>query len=134
MADAGSRRRVLLQGWGVLLSVPAIFLFSYFYSNIPYSSKMTFCSVRHFLGVDCPGCGLTRSFVALIRGDIRGSVDIHPLGLIIAAWLVYMFFRALYACMVGRWPKAILTQGQRDLVIYVFLFGLIVQWIAGLLL
>ena len=134
MADVGSRRNVFIQGWGILMSVPAIFLFSYFYSRIPYSSKMTFCAVRHFLGVDCPGCGLTRSFAVLTHGDIRESVDIHPMGVIIAAWLVYMFLRALYACIVGRWPKAVLTQGQRDLVIYVFLFGLIVQWIVKLVL
>ena len=132
MADVGSKKSIFIQGWGVLLGVPAIFLFAYFYYRIPFASKASFCSVRHFLGVDCPGCGLTRSFAALMHGNIRESVDIHPLGIIIAAWLAYMFFRGIYACIAGRWPRSILTQGQRDIVVYAFLLGLIVQWIVRL--
>lgn len=29
-------------------------------------------------GQDCPGCGLQRSFMALIEGDIAGSIMYYP--------------------------------------------------------
>jgi len=133
MLGFSSRRNIFIQGWGVLLSVPAIFLFAYFYPQIPFANRATFCAVRHFLGVDCPGCGLTRSFVALAHSDLRGSLDLHPMGVIIAVWLLYIFFRAVYAVMLGRWPRTILTQNVRDIILYAFLIGLIVQWIAKLI-
>lgn len=132
MADADSRRSVFLQGWGVLIGVPALFVFAYFLPRIPVVKGLALCSVRRFLGVDCPGCGLKSAFIALAHGNLRESIDIHPMGVIIALWLVYMLLRAVYACIMGGWPKAILTQGQRDVVLYVFLFGLMLQWIMKL--
>ena len=36
------------------------------------------CPYRQFLRVDCPGCGLQRSFVALLRGDVMASFHYHP--------------------------------------------------------
>lgn len=38
------------------------------------------CPIRHWLGVICPSCGLTRSFVAVARGDLAQSIDYHAFG------------------------------------------------------
>lgn len=32
------------------------------------------CSVKQLLGLDCPGCGMQRAFVALLRGDVVASL------------------------------------------------------------
>lgn len=32
------------------------------------------CPIRTFLGIYCPGCGMTHSFYALLSGDILSSV------------------------------------------------------------
>src|SRR6218665_1576367 len=32
------------------------------------------CSVKQLLGLDCPGCGMQRALVALLRGDVLGSL------------------------------------------------------------
>jgi len=39
------------------------------------------CLFRSAFGLPCPGCGLTRSIVALWRGDLLLSLRYHPLGL-----------------------------------------------------
>lgn len=36
------------------------------------------CPSKYFLGVDCPGCGMQRSFVALLRGDFAASFKMFP--------------------------------------------------------
>lgn len=47
------------------------------------------CQSKRILGWDCPGCGLTRSFVHLAHGDIPASLTVHPLG-----WLIALFVAA----------------------------------------
>ncbi|HEX5099987.1 MAG TPA: DUF2752 domain-containing protein [Polyangiaceae bacterium] len=37
------------------------------------------CPTAFFLGVPCPGCGLTRATLALLRGDVHGAMHFHPL-------------------------------------------------------
>jgi hypothetical protein len=38
------------------------------------------CLVHALFRVDCPFCGMTRSFVALAHGDLAASVGFHPAG------------------------------------------------------
>lgn len=43
------------------------------------------CWWRRWLGWECPGCGLTRSFVALAHGDFWGAWQFKPLGVLLFA-------------------------------------------------
>ncbi|MBI84941.1 MAG: hypothetical protein CMJ81_17235 [Planctomycetaceae bacterium] len=43
----------------------------------------SFCLVRRLFGLDCPGCGLTRSFICLAHGEIVTACRHNPA----AAWL-----------------------------------------------
>ncbi|MBI2722741.1 MAG: DUF2752 domain-containing protein [Bacteroidetes bacterium] len=36
------------------------------------------CSIKNFTGFDCPGCGMQRAFVALLKGDILSSLNFNP--------------------------------------------------------
>lgn len=120
-------------GWGVVLGVPALLFLAYIFPMIPGMMEMPLCGAKHFLGCDCPGCGMTGSFVALMHGNIRASIDSHPLGTVVVAWLVYSFGRALTGVVQGRMPARLLSQKYRDVVMYVFLAALILQWVVKLL-
>lgn len=65
------------------------------------------CPVAAVAHVPCPGCGLTRAALALIHGDLREAVRLHPLAPVVVP-LVAGF--VAYACVVylrhGRWPGA----------------------------
>lgn len=37
-----------------------------------------FCPIRHFTGIPCPGCGMSRALGCLIRGNIIGSLRANP--------------------------------------------------------
>ncbi|MGD9347525.1 MAG: DUF2752 domain-containing protein [Candidatus Aminicenantes bacterium] len=51
------------------------------------------CSFKNLTGLPCPGCGLTRSIVTGMHGDLRASLAYHRLGLLT---LVYVFFQFLF--------------------------------------
>ena len=50
------------------------------------------CPVKNILKIDCPGCGLQRSFIALLNGNIIKSLQIHPATIPL---LVFFLFAAL---------------------------------------
>lgn len=37
-----------------------------------------FCPIRHFTGIPCAGCGMSRALSCLLRLDIRGSLSNNP--------------------------------------------------------
>jgi hypothetical protein len=49
----------------------------------------TTCVSHQFFGWDCPGCGLTRGFVALVHGQWRRAWDFNP-GTYLAVLLVIL--------------------------------------------
>ncbi len=60
--------------------------------NLPVS-----CAFRRVTGTPCPGCGLTRSWVALGRGAVSESLAFHRLG-----WVV-MLYVGLQALRHASW-------------------------------
>jgi hypothetical protein len=35
------------------------------------------CFFKSHFGIECPGCGMQRSFIALLRGNIEESINYH---------------------------------------------------------
>ena len=48
------------------------------------------CPVKVQTGLDCPGCGLQRSFVALLRGELLESFVLFPALLPFLAMLLFL--------------------------------------------
>lgn len=82
----------------LLCLVVFLFLFIYlsFYGFLPYE-----CPFQKFLHISCPGCGLTRSFVAILHFDLFSSLRYNLLGiplfllclLLICALLIDIIFK-----------------------------------------
>ena len=93
--------RLMLLGGGLygLLSLFGISLFP--------------CPWRAVTGLPCPGCGMTRSALALLRGDLPGSLRENALTwLILVFWLVVAVgltvpakCRTKMARRIGEWEQ-----------------------------
>jgi hypothetical protein len=56
------------------------------------------CGSRVFLGMECPGCGLTRSFIYLSRGQWSDAWKVNRVGWLLALATVFQVPYRLY-CM-----------------------------------
>ena len=120
--------RQVLKGRIPLVGIPAFFVLAYVLGLFPRLVDMPLCGVRLFLDIPCPGCGLTRAMAALAHGELRRSIDLHPLGVVIAAWLIYQFLRALAERVCQRRLAPLLSEDARFFVLNAFLAALLIQW------
>ena len=120
------------RGWIVLIGVPALFVLAYILALKPALTGLPLCGVKMFTGIDCPGCGLTRSIAYLTHGQIRRSIDYHPLGIVIALWLVYMLIGTALGFILGRPMPRLVSQKTADLLLIVFVAALFGQWLVKL--
>jgi hypothetical protein len=75
-------RRFLFIHGIVLLSIP-FFIFVYK------------CPVHYFLHILCPGCVITRAYVALLSLDWRAAFGYHPLFFVVLPILLYVPHRGI---------------------------------------
>lgn len=68
------------------------------------SPAHAFCPSRRFLGLPCPGCGLTRAFAHLAKGEWSAAIADHPLAPIFAVEAVAVWI---------AWGVLILRRGER---------------------
>lgn len=95
------------------------------------------CPVKTALGIPCPGCGLSRAIVLLLRGDWRGALALH-------AFAPIFLVGGGLALVISLLPEPlrqtsiwwVQTLEQRSGITAIFLAGLVVYWglrLAGLL-
>ncbi|NJK93621.1 MAG: DUF2752 domain-containing protein [Bacteroidales bacterium] len=67
-----------------LVLIAGIFLYSYF---LDHTAAHITCVHRQYLGIDCPSCGLSRSFSAIMHLDLTSVMKFNKYG-----YLVFLFF------------------------------------------
>jgi Protein of unknown function (DUF2752) len=74
----------------------------------------TLCPFRAVTGYPCPFCGLTRSLLALGRGDVVAVFHFSPLGLFVPFAAAVLLAHVGRAAVLGRpvgWPRPLLAAG-----------------------
>jgi len=103
-----------------LLSVSFIFLLS-LYNNFTHwlEANMLSCPSKKFLHIECPGCGLQRSFIALLKGNITNSFLLYPATLPI----LFMFgFTVLHLKYNFEKGAAVIKYSQIGIAIVIVVF------------
>jgi hypothetical protein len=59
--------------------------------NPPGDPALSVCWSRRFLHLPCPGCGLTRAFAHLAKGEWSAAVADHPLAPVLALEMVLVW-------------------------------------------
>lgn len=62
---------------------------------------MLTCPSKKWFLLDCPGCGLQRSLIALFKGDIAGSWEIYPPSVFVVATMAMLLFHLIFRLQHG---------------------------------
>ncbi|MDR0712157.1 MAG: DUF2752 domain-containing protein [Prevotellaceae bacterium] len=69
------------------------------------------CPSKYFVHIDCPGCGLQRSIIALLEGDLQKSLALYPATIPILFCLIFTMlhlkFNFRYGAPVIKWSFAL---------------------------
>ncbi len=95
------------------------------------------CYFYRLLGIDCPGCGLTRSFLHLSRGNLQIALQVNPLGIVLYTFLILQVPQAGLRWIPNenrrRWlSDVVLSRSTRinEWLMILILIALVFQWIA----
>ncbi len=89
-AATGRARRLLhLLGLGALVA-------------LLLSLELPLCPLAGVFGVPCPGCGLTRAALALLHGNLRGAVGLHPLAPLVVPLLGLVVLKTAFDYVRGH--------------------------------
>lgn len=91
------------------------------------------CPFYGGLGVPCPGCGLTRACVALLRGDVRQALALHLFAAPAAAFALLL---AAALTLPGGARHALLSMVEaierRTRLTQFLLIGMVCYWLVRL--
>ncbi len=87
----------------------------------------------YLTGKPDPGCGLTRTFAWMWRGDLFHAVSVYPLGPLVFAGTILVVFWALAVLVLGRVARIWLSGGQWRVLIAVSLIALALNWASKLI-
>jgi hypothetical protein len=115
--------------WNVLLSHIVLLTLGLWITQLPrlLTQLPHLCLFQAILGIPCPGCGVTRSALAFITGDLRLAFAENPAGpAVVVAVLCQIPLRVL-ALARGNWGSTAVMI-SRTLTVAV-LAALIVVWL-----
>ena len=82
------------------------------------------CLFKALIGIDCPGCGMTRAYISLLHLDIRGAFAYNAMFWAVpVGYLLYLFDDNLFKQKWLNIGISVLVYG-----------GLFVNWILRLIL
>jgi len=91
-----------------------LFVAYYFAANAIFGY---ICPSMIFVGLPCPGCGITRAGILLITGDFSGSFHMNPILLPALVWGV------VAAILKLRWPDKYKYANWLAVVLVVFMLA-----------
>jgi hypothetical protein len=89
------------------------------------------CPVNSALGLDCPGCGLTRAALALLQGDLGSALSLHAFApLLVMGAFLYGAVRLLPGRSRASLLRSVGRLDRRWRLSAILACGLVAYWLA----
>lgn len=110
-----------------------------FIAMFPSTGIVWKCPWHEFLGMECPGCGITRAALSLLHLHPVKAIMFNPLILLVLPYVLYRFFYIITGVLTGKilarnWPSWFLKFYQYLFISGVFILGTIryINWLKPL--
>lgn len=80
------------------------------------------CPILFFTGIPCMGCGITRAFLSLLKGDFISAFRYHPL-ILLVPFLCFLMFDESKPNKESKWYKV------KNIAIYVIVALFIIVYL-----
>jgi hypothetical protein len=85
------------------------------------------CSFREHAGIDCPGCGLQRSILTLLRGDLVESILQFPALLPLVTMFVFLGIHLVFKLKHGALVLKVFYITNISIIILNYIYKLIIH-------
>lgn len=80
------------------------------------------CPINILFNIDCPGCGLTRATIALLKGDIYSSLNYNPTCILwLITILLFIIDRYIKKLLIKPFPYLFIIVSIITIIWYLFL-------------
>ncbi|MHB0999537.1 MAG: DUF2752 domain-containing protein [Armatimonadota bacterium] len=91
-----------MKRWLIILSFPLFILAARF---IPFDHLPSTCLLVHATGYPCPTCGMTRSVMAIVLGDMHRAMIMNPLGFVFMGLTGLWWVISVYEEVTGKFTQ-----------------------------
>ena len=97
-----------------------------------FASHIPVCPSAGLFGVPCPGCGMGRATLALLRGDLGAALHLHPLVPLAAPVFIGFALASAWSYVRGpvQPPRSARAERAISAVALACVVGLLVVWLA----
>ena len=88
-------------------------------------AHMGSCSFQELAGIECPGCGIQRSIIALLKGDFPGSILLFPALLPLLGMFAFLSIHLVFKLKHGAFVLKIFYITNTAIIIGNYLYHLI---------
>ena len=77
-----------------ILKYPLFWIILYLiYALVMNLFNLQSCPIKLLIGIPCPGCGMTRAILCLLKFDFKGAIKYNALFIILLLVIVVFIFR-----------------------------------------
>ncbi|MBS1563195.1 MAG: DUF2752 domain-containing protein [Bacteroidetes bacterium] len=93
-------------------------------------ANMLACPSKKYLHLECPGCGLQRSVLLLLKGDLPASFRMYPAAIPLMALAVFLALHIKYQFRNGATVIKYLQAGIAIIIVVFYIYKIVNHKIA----
>ncbi len=84
------------------------------------------CFYKKYFGIECPGCGMQRSFIELLKGDFIGSLQLFPALFPTIFLIVFLILHLIFKFRNGANILKIMFVINTSIVVLSYIYKLLI--------
>jgi len=89
-------------------------------------ARMKPCSFKEMTGIECPGCGLQRSVIELLKGNLWESIRLYPALIPVMVMFLFLFLHLVFKFKWGAFTLKVMFIMNMSIIFLHYIYKLII--------